>query len=69
MITTKAEIRLEKKIGNTLFLLSVTLQRYKQWIPGMFIQLSLTERTASEPWLNGHSFSFASWEAKKLRYS
>lgn len=61
MITTKAEFHLEKKISDTLFLLSVKLQRYKQWIPGMFIQVSLKERTASEPWLDGHSFSFASW--------
>jgi predicted ferric reductase len=65
MITTKAEIRLERKISNTLFLLSVTLQRYKQWTPGMFMQISLKERTASEPWLDGHSFSFASWGNEK----
>ena len=61
MITTKAEIHLDKEISNTLFLLSVTLQRYKQWVPGMFMQISLKEKTASEPWLDGHSFSFASW--------
>lgn len=61
MITTKADIHLEKAINDSLFLLSVKLQRYKQWIPGMFMQISLKERTASEPWLDGHSFSFASW--------
>ena len=65
MITTKAEIHLEKKISDTMFLLSVTLQRYKQWVPGMFMQISLKEKTASEPWLDGHSFSFASWGSEK----
>ena len=65
MITTKAEIHLDKEISNTLFLLSVTLQRYKQWVPGMFMQISLKEKTASEPWLDGHSFSFASWGSEK----
>ena len=65
MITTNAEIRLEKIISGTLFLLSVTLQRYKRWIPGMFMQISLKERTASEPWLDGHSFSIASWGSEK----
>lgn len=65
MITTKAEIRVEKEISESLFLISVTLQRYKQWVPGMFMQISLKERTASEPWLDGHSFSFASWGSEK----
>ena len=61
MITTKADIYLDKTINDNLFLLSVKLQRYKQWIPGMFMQISLKETTASEPWLDGRSFSFASW--------
>jgi NAD(P)H-flavin reductase len=65
MITTKAEIHLEKKISETFFLLSVSLQRYKEWVPGMFMQISLKEKTASEPWLDGHSFSFASWGSEK----
>ena len=65
MITTKAEIHLHKQISDTLFLLSVALQRYKQWVPGMFMQISLKEQTASEPWLDGHSFSFASWGSEK----
>jgi NAD(P)H-flavin reductase len=65
MITTKAEIRLEKEISDTLFLLSVTLQRYKEWVPGMFMQITQKEKTASEPWLDGHSFSFASWGSEK----
>ena len=65
MITTNAEIHVEKEISKSLFLISVTLQRYKQWVPGMFMQISLKERTASEPWLDGHSFSFASWGSEK----
>lgn len=65
MITTRAKIRLEKEISESLFLISVTLQRYKQWVPGMFMQISLKEITASEPWLDGHSFSFASWGSEK----
>jgi nitric oxide dioxygenase len=65
VITTNAEIHVEKEISKSLFLISVTLQRYKQWVPGMFMQISLKERTASEPWLDGHSFSFASWGSEK----
>ena len=65
MITTNAEIKMEKEVSESLFLLSVTLERYKQWYPGMFMQISLREKTASEPWLEGHSFSFASWGSGK----
>lgn len=65
MITTRAQIRIEKEISESLFLISVKFQRYKEWIPGMFMQISLKERTASEPWLDGHSFSFASWGNEK----
>lgn len=65
MITTKAEIHVKKEISESLFLISVTLQKYKQWVPGMFMQISLKERTASEPWLDGHSFSFASWGSEE----
>jgi NAD(P)H-flavin reductase len=65
VITTKAEIHMQKEISESLYLISVTLQRYKQWIPGMFMQISLKERTASEPWLDGHSFSFASWGSEE----
>lgn len=65
MITTKAEFHLEREISDRLFVISVKLERYKQWIPGMFMQISLKERTASEPWLDGHSFSFASWGDEK----
>ena len=65
MITTNAEIKMEKELSESLFLLSVTLRKYKQWIPGMFMQISLNEKTASEPWLDGRSFSFASWGSDK----
>ena len=65
MITTNAEIKMEKEVSESLFLLSVTLERYKQWAPGMFMQISLRKNTASEPWLDGRSFSFASWGSDK----
>lgn len=65
MITTRAEIHIEKQVSETLFLLSVELERYKQWVPGMFMQITLKEKNASQPWLDGHSFSFASWGSDK----
>ena len=65
MITTDAEIKMEREVSESLFLLSVTLERYKQWIPGMFMQISLKNKTASEPWLDGRAFSFASWGSGK----
>jgi NAD(P)H-flavin reductase len=65
MITTDAEIKMVKKVSESLFLLSVTLERYKPWVPGMFVQISLMKKTASEPWLDGHSFSFASWGSNR----
>ncbi|MEM0134163.1 MAG: FAD-dependent oxidoreductase [Thermoplasmatales archaeon] len=61
MITTIAEISVEREISDHLFLLSVKLERYKQWVPGMFLQISLSKKNASEPWLDGRAFSFASW--------
>ncbi len=61
MITTDAEIKVERKISENLFLLSVRLKRYMEWIPGMFLQLSLETKSASEPWLDSRAFSFASW--------
>ena len=61
MITTNAEITVQKEISERLFVLSVKLERYKQWIPGMFMQISLSMNNASEPWLDGRAFSFASW--------
>ena len=65
MITTNAEIRLERELSERLFMLSVTLERYKQWVPGMFMQLSLERKSASEPWLDSRAFSFASWGSDK----
>ena len=61
MITTNAEIKVKKEISERLFVLSVKLERYKQWVPGMFMQISLASKSASEPWLDGRVFSLASW--------
>ena len=65
MITTNAEIRVERELSERLFILSVTLERYKQWVPGMFMQISLERKSASEPWLDSRAFSFASWGCDK----
>lgn len=67
MITSDAEITLEKKISENLFILSVKLQRYREWIPGMFLQVSLQRKSASEPWLDSRAFSFASWGSEDAR--
>ena len=61
MITTNAEINIERELSDRLFVLSVKLERYKQWVPGMFMQISLERKSASEPWLDSRAFSFASW--------
>lgn len=61
MITTDAYIKIEKVISPTLFLLSIDLNKYREWIPGMFLQLSLKKQGASEPWLDSRAFSIASW--------
>ena len=69
MITTLAHIKLEKKVSESLFLISIGLERYKEWIPGMFMQISLDVRSGSNYWLDSKAFSFASWgspEAKIL---
>jgi NAD(P)H-flavin reductase len=65
MITTDAEIRIEKELSETLFILSVKLEKYKEWIPGTFMQISLDKKNASEPWLDSKAFSFASWGCEK----
>ena len=65
MITTNAEIRVERELSERLFILSVTLERYKQWVPGMFMQISLERKSSSEPWLDSRAFSFASWGCDK----
>jgi len=67
MITTVAEISKIRDIGGNLVLISVNLDRYKEWIPGMFLQLSLEEKGASEPWLDSRAFSFASWGSSDAR--
>ncbi|MCL4480721.1 MAG: hypothetical protein M1113_04470 [Candidatus Thermoplasmatota archaeon] len=65
MITTNAEIRVERELSERLFMLSVKLERYKQWVPGMFMQISLERKSSSEPWLDSRAFSFASWGCDK----
>ena len=65
MITTNAEIRVERELSDRLFILSVKLERYKEWVPGMFMQISLERKSASEPWLDSRAFSFASWGSDK----
>lgn len=65
MITTNAEINIERELSDRLFILSVKLERYKQWVPGMFMQISLKRKSASEPWLDSRAFSFASWGSDK----
>lgn len=65
MITTEAKINVEMEITENLYLISVSLEKYRKWIPGMFMQLSLDVKSASEPWLDGRAFSFASWGNKK----
>ena len=65
MITTKAIFKIEKEINENLYLISVTLEKYKKWVPGMFMQVSLDHKSASEPWLDSRAFSFASWGSEK----
>ena len=65
MITTNAEIYIERELSDRLFVLSVKLERYKQWVPGTFMQISPERKSASEPWLDSRAFSFASWGSDK----
>ena len=67
MITTEAHISLERKVSHNLFLLSVEIDKYRPWVPGMFMQVSLEKKGASEPWLDSRAFSFASWGSSKAR--
>ena len=67
MITTTAKIKLRKKISDNLFLLSINLEKYKEWIPGMFMQISLDVRSGSNYWLDSKAFSFASWGSQEAR--
>ena len=61
MITTDAEIELEKEISPTLAVFRVVPEKKANWFPGMFMQLSLVRKTASEPWLDSKPFTIASW--------
>ncbi|MDG7037667.1 MAG: hypothetical protein JRN37_00680 [Nitrososphaerota archaeon] len=67
MITTTAKISLLRQVSHNLYLLSVKLDKYREWVPGMFFQLSLEAKTASEPWLDSRAFSFASWGSVDAR--
>ena len=69
MITSSVNISLSKRISDTLFLLDLAIEKFHPWIPGMFLQLSLHQKSGSEPWLDSRAFSIASWgkpEAKLL---
>ncbi|OWP57161.1 MAG: hypothetical protein B2I17_01930 [Thermoplasmatales archaeon B_DKE] len=67
MITTEVEVRLEKLISNTLGIFTIKPAKLVNWIPGMFLQLSLTSKTASEPWLDSKPFSIASWGGEEMK--
>ncbi len=69
MITSPVEISISKKVSDTLYVLDLSIEKFQPWIPGMFLQLSLEEKSGSEPWLDSKPFSIASWgkpEAKLL---
>ena len=61
MITSPADISVSKKISESLYLLDVKLDKFRQWVPGMFLQLALEPKSGSEPWLDSRAFSIASW--------
>jgi len=67
MTTSDAYIRVERKISDTLYLLSVDIDRYREWIPGMYMEISLVKKSASEPWLDKRAFSIASWGGKNAK--
>lgn len=67
MTTSDAYIRLERKISDTLYLLSVDIERYREWVPGMYMEISLVKKSASEPWLDKKAFSIASWGEKNAK--
>jgi len=67
MTTSDAYLRVEKKISDTLYLLSVDIDRYREWIPGMYMEVSLEKKSASEPWLDKRAFSIASWGEKSAK--
>ncbi|MHB1709467.1 MAG: FAD-dependent oxidoreductase [Thermoplasmataceae archaeon] len=61
MITTDVDVTIEKRVSKNLYVLSLKLHRYREWLPGTFLQISIDHKTASEPWLDSRAFSFASW--------
>jgi 2-polyprenylphenol hydroxylase and related flavodoxin oxidoreductases len=67
MITTEVEVKLEKLISDTLGIFTIKPDKLVKWIPGMFLQLSLTRKTASEPWLDSKPFSIASWGGEEMK--
>ena len=67
MITTDAEIKLEKEVSPTLAVFRVVPEKKANWFPGMFMQLSLVRKTASEPWLDSKPFTIASWGDNFMR--
>lgn len=67
MITTDAEIELERQISETLAIYRVVPEKKANWIPGMFMQLSLVRKSASEPWLDSKPFTIASWGDSFMR--
>ncbi len=67
MITTDAKISLEKMISKTLGLFRIDVEKRVNWFPGMFLQLSLSRKSASEPWLDSKPFSIASWGGQTIR--
>lgn len=67
MITTDAELKLERLVSETLGIFTIKPDKLVKWIPGMFLQLSLTRKAASEPWLDSKPFSIASWGGKEIK--
>ena len=67
MITTDADVKLERLVSDTLGIFTIRPEKAVNWIPGMFLQLSLSRKTASEPWLDSKPFSIASWGGNELK--
>ncbi len=67
MTTSEVTVHIERNINNRLVMLELDIETYRQWKPGSFLQLSLTNKSASEPWLDSRAFSFASWGSRSAR--
>lgn len=67
MITTDAEVKMERLISDSLAIFTVRPEKLVKWSPGMFLQLSLSKKTASEPWLDSKPFSIASWGGSEIK--